>query len=57
MERIFASHPFVPINQMKGYKILFDDLIEDLKRLLDLMQVSLQPNSGAQGEYAKLNDD
>ena len=47
-------HPFVPINQMKGYKILFNDLIEDLKEITGFDAVSLQPNSGAQGEYAGL---
>ena len=47
-------HPFVPENQMKGYKILFDDLIKDLKEITGFDAVSLQPNSGAQGEYAGL---
>jgi glycine dehydrogenase len=47
-------HPFVPIEQMKGYKILFDDLINDLKEITGFDAVSLQPNSGAQGEYAGL---
>ena len=47
-------HPFVPINQMKGYQILFSDLINDLKEITGFDAVSLQPNSGAQGEYAGL---
>ena len=47
-------HPFVPVNQMKGYKELFDDLIKDLKEITGFDAVSLQPNSGAQGEYAGL---
>jgi len=47
-------HPFVPTGQMKGYKILFDDLINDLKEITGFDAVSLQPNSGAQGEYAGL---
>ncbi len=47
-------HPFVPENQMKGYKILFNDLIKDLKEITGFEAVSLQPNSGAQGEYAGL---
>jgi glycine dehydrogenase len=47
-------HPFVPIEQMKGYKILFNDLINDLKEITGYDSVSLQPNSGAQGEYAGL---
>ena len=47
-------HPFVPVDQMKGYRILFNDLIEDLKEITGFDAVSLQPNSGAQGEYAGL---
>ncbi len=47
-------HPFVPVNQMEGYKILFNDLINDLKEITGFDAVSLQPNSGAQGEYAGL---
>ncbi len=47
-------HPFVPINQMQGYQILFNDLIKDLKEITGFDAVSLQPNSGAQGEYAGL---
>ena len=46
-------HPFVPTNQMEGYKILFNDLINDLK-ITGYDAVSLQPNSGARGEYAGL---
>tara|TARA_B100000686_G_scaffold331763_1_gene395677 strand:+ start:490 stop:3357 length:2868 start_codon:yes stop_codon:yes gene_type:complete len=47
-------HPFVPPDQMKGYQILFQDLINDLKEITGFDAVSLQPNSGAQGEYAGL---
>ncbi|MFL2889742.1 MAG: aminomethyl-transferring glycine dehydrogenase [Pelagibacteraceae bacterium] len=47
-------HPFVPVDQMKGYQILFNDLISDLKEITGFDSVSLQPNSGAQGEYAGL---
>ena len=47
-------HPFVPVEQMRGYKILFNDLINDLKEITGFDAVSLQPNSGAQGEYAGL---
>ncbi len=47
-------HPFVPTNQMEGYKLLFNDLINDLKEITGFDAVSLQPNSGAQGEYAGL---
>jgi Glycine cleavage system protein P (pyridoxal-binding), N-terminal domain len=41
-------HPFVPIEQMKGYQILFNDLVNDLKEITGFDAVSLQPNSGAQ---------
>jgi glycine dehydrogenase len=47
-------HPFVPVDQMNGYKVLFNDLIKDLKEITGFDAVSLQPNSGAQGEYAGL---
>ena len=47
-------HPFVPTEQMKGYQHLFNDLINDLKEITGFNAVSLQPNSGAQGEYAGL---
>ncbi len=47
-------HPFVPQDQMKGYKVLFNDLINDLKEITGFDAVSLQPNSGAQGEYSGL---
>ena len=47
-------HPFVPTEQMKGYHHLFNDLINDLKEITGFDAVSLQPNSGAQGEYAGL---
>ena len=39
---------------MKGYQHLFNDLINDLKEITGFDAVSLQPNSGAQGEYAGL---
>jgi glycine dehydrogenase len=47
-------YPFVPVEQMKGYQVLFNDLINDLKEITGFDAVSLQPNSGAQGEYAGL---
>ncbi len=47
-------HPFVPVDQMKGYQVLFKDLESDLKEITGFDAVSLQPNSGAQGEYAGL---
>lgn len=51
----FANmHPFVPIEQAEGYKQLFEELNTVLCRLTSFDAVSLQPNSGAQGEYTGL---
>ncbi|MDX1671973.1 MAG: aminomethyl-transferring glycine dehydrogenase, partial [Balneolaceae bacterium] len=47
-------HPFAPQEQTKGYQRLFDRLTNQLKEITGLDAVSLQPNSGAQGEYAGL---
>jgi glycine dehydrogenase len=47
-------HPFAPQDQAKGYKNIFDDLAAWLADITGLPGVSLQPNSGAQGEYAGL---
>ncbi|MDX1670927.1 MAG: glycine dehydrogenase (aminomethyl-transferring), partial [Balneolaceae bacterium] len=47
-------HPFAPQEQAKGYQRLFDRLTNQLKEITGLDAVSLQPNSGAQGEYAGL---
>jgi len=47
-------HPFAPKDQAKGYKKIFDDLTVWLADITGLPGVSLQPNSGAQGEYAGL---
>lgn len=51
----FANiHPFVPKDQATGYSELFEELENDLCSITGYDQVSLQPNSGAQGEYAGL---
>jgi glycine dehydrogenase len=51
----FASiHPYVPLDQVKGYLRLFADLEAWLAEITGYDAVSLQPNSGAQGEYAGL---
>ncbi|KAM6182198.1 glycine dehydrogenase (decarboxylating), mitochondrial [Erethizon dorsatum] len=51
----FANiHPFVPLDQAQGYQQLFRELEKDLCELTGYDQVSFQPNSGAQGEYAGL---
>ena len=47
-------HPFAPADQAVGYHALFRDLSAWLGTLTGLPGVSLQPNSGAQGEYAGL---
>ena len=47
-------HPFVPIEQAEGYHKVLKDLSEDLSHITGFAATSLQPNSGAQGEYAGL---
>ena len=47
-------HPFVPLDQAEGYKVLIDELEADLATITGFAAVSLQPNSGAQGEFAGL---
>src|SRR6201993_1268040 len=51
----FANiHPFVPIEQAKGYQLILKELNKDLSNITGFAAMSLQPNSGAQGEYAGL---
>ena len=51
----FANlHPFCPVNQTQGFQQIFKELEEDLSEITGFDQVSLQPNSGAQGEYSGL---
>jgi glycine dehydrogenase len=47
-------HPFAPTAQTKGYAELINNLEQWLKEVTGFTGVSLQPNSGAQGEYAGL---
>ncbi|TVP54948.1 MAG: glycine dehydrogenase (aminomethyl-transferring) [Gemmatimonadales bacterium] len=47
-------HPFAPRQQAAGYERIVDDLERWLAEISGLPAVSLQPNSGAQGEYAGL---
>jgi len=49
-----ALHPFAPQEQAHGYRELFEDLKRWLMEITGYDAVSLQPNSGAQGEYAGL---
>ena len=51
----FANiHPFAPSSQTKGYQKLTNDLENWLAEITGYDAISLQPNSGAQGEYAGL---
>jgi glycine dehydrogenase len=47
-------HPFVPTEQAAGYQEIFRVLESDLNEITGFYATSLQPNSGAQGEYAGL---
>ncbi|NQD92592.1 aminomethyl-transferring glycine dehydrogenase, partial [Pseudomonas sp. CrR25] len=51
----FANlHPFVPREQAQGYRLLIDELESWLCAITGFDAISMQPNSGAQGEYAGL---
>lgn len=50
-----SLHPFVPADQAQGYHTLISELENDLRIVTGLPGVSLQPNSGAQGEFAGLS--
>ena len=47
-------HPFVPVEQAEGYQIVLKRLEDQLTEITGFSATSLQPNSGAQGEYAGL---
>lgn len=47
-------HPFAPADQTEGYKDLINELEDYLIKITGFDAVSMQPNSGAQGEYAGL---
>jgi glycine dehydrogenase len=47
-------HPFVPVEQAEGYQILLKELVHQLNVVTGFAGTSLQPNSGAQGEFAGL---
>jgi glycine dehydrogenase len=47
-------HPFAPADQAEGYRELIDDLSDKLCLITGYDAISMQPNSGAQGEYAGL---
>ena len=50
----YEPHPFAPVEQMEGYRNLFTDLKNWLREITGFSGVSLQPNAGAQGEFAGL---
>ncbi|PKI83105.1 Gcv2p [Malassezia vespertilionis] len=52
---IGGIHPFVPLDQAQGYQTLIKELEHDLSILTGFPAISLQPNSGAQGEFAGLS--
>lgn len=47
-------HPFAPLDQAQGYRLMVAELEQMLCAITGYDAVSLQPNSGAQGEYAGL---
>ena len=47
-------HPYVPVIQAEGYQLVLKELEEQLNVITGFAATSLQPNSGAQGEYAGL---
>ena len=49
-----SVHPFVPLQQTRGYQRMFYDLENWLAEITGFASVSLQPNAGSQGEYAGL---
>jgi len=53
-EHFSRMHPFVPADQAQGYAQIVTELEDALKEITGFSAVSLQPNSGAQGEFAGL---
>ena len=49
-----SIHPFAPVNQTEGYQKVLKALEDQLTEITGFAATSLQPNSGAQGEYAGL---
>ena len=48
------AHPFLEKNQREGYNQMMHELISMLKDITGFDAISLQPNAGAQGEFAGL---
>jgi glycine dehydrogenase len=53
-EEFSRIHPFAPADQVEGYRQITDELEKALCEITGFAAVSLQPNSGAQGEFAGL---
>ena len=51
---IGGLHPFIPLDQARGYHELMDELASDLCIITGFNAISFQPNSGAAGEYSGL---
>ncbi|EEH43921.2 glycine dehydrogenase [Paracoccidioides brasiliensis Pb18] len=49
-----AMHPFTPSNLVTGYQDMIEDLERQLADITGMAEVTVQPNSGAQGEFAGL---
>lgn len=47
-------HPFMPADKAKGYTQMIDDLEQQLAEITGMAEITVQPNSGAQGEFAGL---
>jgi glycine dehydrogenase len=55
LPEISNLHPFVPVEQAQGYREIIQDLEKTLCEITGFAAASLQPNSGAQGEYTGLS--
>ncbi|EDU51413.1 GcvP Glycine cleavage system protein P pyridoxal-binding C-terminal domain [Pyrenophora tritici-repentis] len=53
-EKVSNLHPFLPLDRAKGYLTMIKQLEDDLADITGFHSVSLQPNSGAQGEFTGL---
>jgi glycine dehydrogenase len=53
-EHFARVHPFAPIDQAKGYAHIVEELTQALRVVTGFAAISLQPNSGAQGEFTGL---
>jgi glycine dehydrogenase len=51
---VTRMHPFAPMDQARGFLIMFKELEAWLAEITGMAAVSLQPNAGSQGEYAGL---